>query len=691
MKFNFQKPLFYGLSSVLLVTACKTENKKEVATVETVPGINLSYMDTTTSPKNDFFRYVNGTWLDETTIPDDKTVWGSFNELRVQTDDDALAVLYAAEKNPNLDVNSDQAKAVRLFQSIMDTTSRNEQGISPLMPYLEKLEAIDNKEDLQAYLIEMTPVMGAKFFRFGVGSDAKDSNKNSAYLGAGTLGLPDRDYYLEKDQESKELRDKYLAHITKMLQFIDIDKQQASKQAAEILAFETKLATPMLDKVQRRDPQTTYNPTAISDLEKMVPAFDWTGYFKGIGASGIDTIDISQVDYTASLQEVFQDSKIETLKNYLRWSLVNDAASTLTMDMERANWEFYSKELRGAQKQEPLEKRALQTVNSMIGEALGKLYVEEKFPAEAKKVAQEMVANVFEAFEARINALTWMDPQTKKKAIEKIEKTTVKVGYPDVWKDYSSIEIKVANQGGSYFQNSLNIGKWYFDRTINKLGKPVDKSEWFMSPQTVNAYFNPSYNEIVFPAAILQPPFFNFKADAAVNYGGIGAVIGHEISHSFDDSGADYDANGNLENWWTEKDLIQFNALGDSLAAQYSRIEVLPEVFINGKFTLGENIGDLGGVNAAYDGLQLHLKEHGSPGLIDGFTPEQRFFMSWATVWRTKMRDEALRTRIKTDPHSPGMYRATQPLINMEVFYQAFDINEGDQMYLAPEKRVKIW
>src|SRR5690606_22595661 len=551
MKFNFQKPLFYGLSSVLLVTACKTENKKEVATVETVPGINLSYMDTTTSPKNDFFRYVNGTWLDETTIPDDKTVWGSFNELRVQTDDDALAVLYAAEKNPNLDVNSDQAKAVRLFQSIMDTTSRNEQGISPLMPYLEKLEAIDNKEDLQAYLIEMTPVMGAKFFRFGVGSDAKDSNKNSAYLGAGTLGLPDRDYYLEKDQESKELRDKYLAHITKMLQFIDIDKQQASKQAAEILAFETKLATPMLDKVQRRDPQTTYNPTAISDLEKMVPAFDWTGYFKGIGASGIDTIDISQVDYTASLQEVFQDSKIETLKNYLRWSLVNDAASTLTMDMERANWEFYSKELRGAQKQEPLEKRALQTVNSMIGEALGKLYVEEKFPAEAKKVAQEMVANVFEAFEARINALTWMDPQTKKKAIEKIEKTTVKVGYPDVWKDYSSIEIKVANQGGSYFQNSLNIGKWYFDRTINKLGKPVDKSEWFMSPQTVNAYFNPSYNEIVFPAAILQPPFFNFKADAAVNYGGIGAVIGHEISHSFDDSGADYDANGNLENWWT--------------------------------------------------------------------------------------------------------------------------------------------
>ena len=691
MKFNVQKPLFYGLTSVLLVTACKTENKKEEVAVKTVPGINLSYMDTTTSPKDDFFRYVNGTWLDETTIPDDKTVWGSFNELRVQTDNDALAVLYEAEKNPNLDAGSDQAKAVRLFQSIMDTTSRNEQGVAPLKPYLDTIESIKSISDLQKYLIEMTPFTGPTFFRFGVGSDAKDSNKNTAYLGAGTLGLPDRDYYTEEDQESQEIREKYIEHIARMLQFIGIDEQTADDQAPKIVAFEKKLAVPMLNKVERRDPQTTYNPTAVEDLKKMVSSFDWTGYLDAIGASGVDTVDISQVEYIKSLQDVFQESNVETWKNYLRWSLLNDAASTLSMDMERANWEFYSKELSGAQKQEPLEKRALQTVNRTLGEALGKLYVEKKFPAEAKAIAKEMVANVFEAYKSRINALPWMDSLTKEKAIEKIEKTTVKVGYPDVWKDYSDVEIEVADQGGSYFQNSLNANQWYFNRTIDKLGKPVDKSEWFMSPQTVNAYFNPSYNEIVFPAAILQPPFFNFKADAAVNYGGIGAVIGHEISHSFDDSGADYDANGNLENWWTDKDLTQFNSLGDSLAAQYSRIEVLPNVFINGKFTLGENIGDLGGVNAAYDGLQLHLKENESPGLIDGFTPEQRFFMSWATVWRTKMRDEALKTRIKTDPHSPGMYRATQPLINMEVFYTAFDIKSGDAMYLEPEDRVKIW
>lgn len=691
MKFNFQKPLFYGLSSILLASACKTENKKEVAEVETIPGINLSYMDTTTSPKEDFFRFVNGTWLDETTIPDDKTVWGSFNELRVQTDNDALSVLYDAQKDPNLDANSDQAKAVRLFQSIMDTTSRNELGVAPLKPYLANIESIEDINDLQKYMIDMTPITGATFFRFGVGSDAKDSNKNTAYLGAGSLGLPDRDYYTQQDDDSKEIREKYLAHVARMLQFIGVDRQQATEQAEDILAFETKLAEPMLDKVQRRDPQTTYNPTAVKDLEKMVPSFDWTGYLEAIGASSVDTIDISQVDYIKSLEGVFKASNLESWKNYLTWSLVNDAASNLSMDMERANWDFYSKELRGAKEQEPLEKRALQRVNRTLGEALGKLYVEKKFPAEAKEVAKEMVENVFEAFKNRINALSWMDPATKQKAIEKIEKTTVKVGYPDVWKDYSDVEIKLAEQGGSYFQNSLNVSKWYFNRTIDKLGKPVDKSEWFMSPQTVNAYFNPSYNEIVFPAAILQPPFFNFKADAAVNYGGIGAVIGHEISHSFDDSGADYDANGNLENWWTDKDLTQFNALGDSLAAQYSRIEVLPDVFINGKFTLGENIGDLGGVNAAYDGLQIHLKENGSPGLIDGFTPEQRFFISWATVWRTKMRDEALKTRIKTDPHSPGMYRATQPLVNMEVFYKAFDIKEGDGMYLKPEDRVKIW
>ncbi|HKL35627.1 MAG TPA: M13 family metallopeptidase, partial [Salegentibacter sp.] len=345
----------------------------------------------------------------------------------------------------------------------------------------------------------------------------------------------------------------------------------------------------------------------------------------------------------------------------------------------------------GAQEQRPRDERALQTVNGTLGEALGKLYVDEHFPAEAKEKAQEMISNLIKAYENRIDNLSWMGEETKKKAKEKLGTTTIKVGYPDEWKDYSDLEIVNVENGGSFFQNMMNSSKWRVADNMSDLGQPVDKSEWFMPPQTVNAYYNPSYNEIVFPAAILQPPFYDYKADAAVNYGGIGAVIGHEISHGFDDSGSRFDAEGNLNNWWTDEDLKQFEALGKDLADQYSDIEVLDSVYINGQFTLGENIGDLGGVNAAYDGLQIHLEEHGDPGKIDGYTPEQRFFLSWATVWRTKMRDEALKNKIKTDPHSPGMYRAYVPLQNIDAFYTAFNIEEGDKMYVAPEDRVKIW
>jgi putative endopeptidase len=356
--------------------------------------------------------------------------------------------------------------------------------------------------------------------------------------------------------------------------------------------------------------------------------------------------------------------------------------------MEKANWDFYSKTLNGAKKQQPADERALGTVDGAIGEAIGQLYVEAKFPPEAKAKAEKMIKNIIAAFQDRIKALDWMTEETKLKAIEKLDKFTVKIAYPDEWEDYSKLQIK---EGNSYAKNMLAVAEWATKKNYSEINEPVDKKKWGMAPQTVNAYFNPLNNEIVFPAAILQPPFYNYTADDAVNYGGIGAVIGHEISHAFDDSGARFDGDGNLKNWWTDKDLEEFTKRGDALAEQYSQIEVLDSVFINGKFTLGENIGDLGGVLGAYDGLQRSFKENGRPADIDGFTAEQRFFMSWATVWRTLMREEALRTRIKTDPHSPGMYRATQPLKNIDAFYEAFDIKEGDAMYLAPEKRVRIW
>ena len=681
--------LFLSIIGLGLFSACDDDKKAEKE--EEVHGINLAYMDTTVTPQEDFFRYVNGTWLDSTEIPGDRTTWGSFQELRQRTDEDALALLEGASQSNELDASSDQAKAVFLYKSIMDTVTRNEQGIEPVKPYLDKIDAIQTKEDLQEFLVEMSEYGSAGFFAFGVQADRKDSDMNAAYLYPSGLGLPDRDYYIADDSDSKEKREKYKEYITEMLQYLDYSKEDAQKEAENILAFETNLAEPQLDKVERRDARNTYNPMAISQLQQTVPAFEWEAYFEGIGAKDLDTIIISQPGYMKALQEIIAENSVEDWKAYLKWNLFNDAAPSLTTELERKSWEFYDKTLQGAQEQRPRNERALATVNRTIGEALGKLYVDEHFPAEAKQKAQEMIANIVKAYETRINNLSWMSEDTKKKALEKLSTFTVKVGYPDEWEDYSDLEINGPEEGGSYFQNMLNAQKWRVSENLAELGQPVDKTQWYMPPQTVNAYYNPSFNEIVFPAAILQPPFYDYKADAAVNYGGIGAVIGHEISHGFDDSGARFDAEGNLNNWWTDEDLEQFEELGTDLADQYSNIEVLDSVYINGEFTLGENIGDLGGVNAAYDGLQLHLEEHGNPGQIDGFTPEQRFFLSWATVWRTKMRDEALKNRIKTDPHSPGMYRAYVPLQNIDAWYDAFVIEEGDPMYIKPEERVRIW
>ncbi|WP_156112448.1 M13 family metallopeptidase [Lacinutrix jangbogonensis] len=661
--------------------------------LEEVPGINLDFMDKKVKPNDDFFKYVNGKWLETNEIPDDRTTWGSFQELRKKTDEDALAILKAT-MNTNKDLEtitvvpgSDQEKAVNYYQTIMDTVGRDSQGLKPLEPYLAKIAAIKNSGDLQAYMIEMEPKGGGGLYGFGVGADPKDSNRNVAYVGGGSTGLPDRDYYVKDDADSKEKRAKYVTHITRMLQYLGDSEEEAATDANIILAFETRLAEAKMDKVERRNPDNRYNPRSISDLQLMVPEVKWSNFFKGIGVKEIDTVIVGDLGYFKRLNEVLAENNVDDWKAYLRWKALNNASGRLTMELDKADWDFYSKELNGAKKQRAREERALGSLNNTVGEALGKLYVERKFPPEAKAKAEKMIKNVILAFENRINKLDWMSEETKKKAIEKLRATKVKIAYPDQWKDYSSLEISSVEDGGSYLQNSLNARAWNFKKDIDKLGKPVDKSEWFMAPQVVN----PAFNEIVFPAAILQPPFYNYTADDAVNYGGIGAVIGHEISHSFDDSGAKYDKDGNLNNWWTDEDKKQFENLGDALASQYSAIEVLPDVNINGKFTLGENIGDLGGVLAAYDALQLSYGDDGKPEDIDGFTAEQRFFMSWATVWRTKMRDDALKTRIKTDSHSPGMNRAVQPLLNIDAFYEAFGIKEGDKMYIAPEDRVRIW
>ena len=678
------KKLF--LASVLLSVSLSNAQKTKVKE----PGINVNYMDKTVKPTDDFFKFVNGTWLKNTEIPKDRIRWGSFDELRKKTDIDAMAILKEASKNSKYKSNTDQGKAINLFKSILDTVGRDKVGIAPLKPYLAKIDAVKNINDLQNVMMEMEPLGGIGFFGFGVGADAKDSNKNVLYLGPGSLGLPDRDYYVSTDDDSKEKRVKYTAHVARMLQFIGDNKETADANAKKILDFEISMSQPRFDRVEERDDRKSYNPMTIAELQKVVPAINWDKFLKTVGYTKTTNVIVSQPKYMEALQTIFASNNIADWKNYMRWSLLNGSANTLSIPIEAANWDFYSKTLGGAIKQRARDERALQSVNGNIGEALGKLYVAKKFPAEAKTKAAAMIQNVIKAYSNRINNLTWMSTETKVKAQEKLNKLTIKIGYPDKWKDYSTLAIQSPAEGGTYFQNDLNVTKWRNAEGIEKLSKPVDKTEWGMSPQTVNAYYNPSYNEIVFPAAILQPPFYNYQADEAINYGGIGAVIGHEISHGFDDSGARYNADGNLVDWWTAEDLTKFNALTTSLADQYSALEPLPGTHVDGKFTLGENIGDLGGVNSAYDGLKLYLKDK-KIGLIDGYTPEQRFFISWSTVWRSKSRDEALKNQVKTDPHSPGMYRAYVPLQNVDAFYNAFDIKNSDKMFIAADKRVRIW
>ena len=689
---TIKKVLFVIAIISLGIVACKQDKPEEK-----VAGIVLENMDTSVKPTDDFFRHVNGVWIDKTEIPDDQTSWGGFNQLRKKTDADVLIILNKAIEERDFpkvkdaqgnEIDSDQEKAVNYYESIMDTVSRNQQGKAPVKPFLAKVDEIATKKDVENYITNMAPYGGGGFYGFGVFNDLKNSSMNVGYMFPGKLGLS-RDYYI--DEKVKDKLEKYEEFVAKMLQEFGDDEATAKKNAATVVSFEASLAKPMMTKEDRRDARKMYNPMSVEELQKLAPAIDWNAYLTGIGVTDIDKVIVTDPRYFKAMTEIFNNRSIADIKLLLRWNTINTSLRLLSTDLEKANWEFYSKEMRGSKKQRPRDERALNNLNGAIGEALGKLYVDAKFPPEAKKKAKEMIDNVMLGFENRIAQLPWMSEETKKKALEKLGKLTVKIAYPDKWKDYSELQVKGVKDGGTYFENAINVTKWNHNKSMTKLGKEVDRTEWGMSPQTVNAYFSPVNNEIVFPAAILQPPFYNYKADEAVNYGGIGAVIGHEISHSFDDQGSRFDGDGNLKNWWTDEDSEKFAVIGKKLVKQYSDIIAIDSMHLNGEFTLGENIGDLGGVQAAYEGLQIFLQKSGRPTDIDGYTPEQRFFLSWGTIWRTKMRDEALKNLIMTNPHAPGMYRAYMPLKNIDAFYTAFNVKEGDNMYLNPEDRVRIW
>ena len=648
-------------------------------------GIALQYVEPSVRPQDDFFAHLNGKWLKTVEIPADKSSWGAFHQLREDTLPQLRAIIEkaAAAKGAN---GSEVQKIGDFYASYMDEARLEQLGITPLNGELAKIAAVKDKAELPALFAHLGRLGVNTPFVFYIHQDAKDSTKYVADLYQAGLGMPDRDYYLKQDDAKlADIRAKYQQHAEKMLAMAG-DKNAAANAKA-IVELETELAKVQWTKVENRDPVKTYNKVELAKLAELAPGYDWQSWLAASGLKGkADYLIVSQPSYLKGFSEVLNRVPLETWKTYLQLHLVESYANYLSKAFVDERFAFHGTTLSGTPQLEARWKRGVSTLEGSLGEAVGKLYVKEHFPAERKVRMEVLVKNLLAAYKSSIDTLDWMSPATKKEAQAKLAKFTPKIGYPNKWKDYSALTVKRDDLAG----NVMRSREVEYNRELNKLGKPIDRDEWGMTPQTINAYYNPELNEIVFPAAILQPPFFDAKADDAVNYGGIGAVIGHEISHGFDDQGSQYDGDGNMRNWWTEADHKNFGAKADMLVAQYNGYSPLPGYNVNGKLTLGENIADNSGLAIAYKAYKISLNGKKAP-VIDGLTGDQRFYMGWGQVWRTKMREPAQIAQIKTDPHSPGQYRANGTLKNQPGFYEAFGVKEGDKMYLAPKDRVIIW
>ncbi|MBW8362865.1 MAG: M13 family metallopeptidase [Kaistella sp.] len=683
-----------AFSGVVFLNSCGTvqnaETKSDQVQAKAEPakeeGLNLSYMDTSVRPQDDFFSYVNGNWMKTAVIPSDKASWGSFNALREDVDDASLDILNKILTD-KFTPGSEGQKIQDLYGTFMDWNKRNADGISPIKADLAKIDNLKSISDLQKYLIEATKTGDNPFYGWGVRADMKNSVMNAVYLGGPGLGLG-RDYYQKENEANTKTLNEYKNYVAQL--FTVLGDANADQTAQRVVAFEKQLANYLLTNEQNRDANLRYNPKTVAELPALVKNINLADYLQKAGVK-TDKVIVGELKYYQNMDSWMNERTLPLIKEYMKARLLSGNAGNLDQRLDDLNFNFYSKYLQGQKEQRAMNKRGLSLVNGVLGEAFGKLYVDKYFSAEAKQEMEVLIDYLKMAFKDHINNLDWMSPVTKQKAQEKLAKFSVKVAYPDKWKDYSKLNLSSPAEGASLYSNLQKVSGWQYQKSLEKVGKPVDKTEWGMSPQTVNAYYNGSNNEIVFPAAILQPPFFALNADPAVNFGGIGAVIGHEISHGFDDSGSRFDGDGNLNNWWTDADRKNFDDKVGQLADQYSKYEPVKGSFINGKFTSGENIGDLGGVAVAYSALQKYLKDKGNPGLISGFTQDQRFFMSWATVWRTKSTDQYMVNQVKTDSHSPGYFRAFGPLINQDSFQKAFDTKPGDKLYKAPEERIKIW
>jgi len=682
---NTFKNVAIVIGLTILASGCKgTQNKKEISAPE---AFSVKNMDLNVKPGDDFFEYVNGTWIKNHPVPQDKGRYDAFEELAEANRENIMDIFkeISDPKTPSTDAIS--KKIGDLYKSGMDTVTIEELGIKPLDDFFSRVNGIKSITDVQDVASYLQQFGVYPFFAVFSSPDQKNSNMMIANVWQTGIGLPERDYYFKTDDASKKIREAYKVHLEKMFELMNDDPKTASSNAQTVYNIETQFAKVSFTKVENQDPQKTYNKFTLGELKKLAPDFDWDQHLKTIGYPDITGFNINQPAFIEGFNKMLKSVSVEDWKTFLRWKIIDTYASFLSKKFEDQNFDFY-KLLSGEKAMPPRWKRALDVTSSRMGEAVGQLYVRKYFPPESKEKMLVLTGNLKNSLKNRIENLSWMGAETKSQALAKLEKMNIKIGYPDKWRDYSSLEIKA----DEYLGNILRSNRFEFAYNMDKAGKPVDRTEWGMTPQTVNAYYDPSINEIVFPAAILQPPFFNANADDAINYGAIGMVIGHEMTHGFDNMGRQFDKDGNLRDWWTAEDARQFEAHTSPLIDQFSKYEVLDSLFINGKLTLGENIADLGGLTIAYYAYQESLAGKSAPEKIDGYTGDQRFFMSFAQMWRGTLRDEFLRTLVNTNEHSPNKFRVNGTVFNMPEFYKAFpEVGPDNKLFIPAEKRPTIW
>ncbi|HLP17879.1 MAG TPA: M13 family metallopeptidase [Bacteroidota bacterium] len=678
---------FFLFVAALTILGAQLVRAQQPAPAAASAALDVSNMDKAVKPCQDFNAYANGGWMAKNPVPDAYSRWGSFDELGEKNNVILHQILEESAANTKARNGSITQKIGDFYASGMDSAAIERDGLTPLAGIFSKISAVGTKADLVKMIARLHLMGIGSAFRAGVDQDAKNSTLYILDLDQGGLGLPDRDYYTKDDERSVKIREEYVKHIASMFRKMTGNTVDAQSDAKTVMAIETRLANASMSRVDRRDPEKMYHKMSIAGVSDIAPEINWTSYFQTFNVVNPGDVNVSHPPFFKELSAMINDVPMSDWKVYLRWNVLRAAAPKLSDAFVNENFRFYGKTMTGAKELQPRWKRVLALTNAALGEALGQLFVQKAFSPAAKTRALEMVNNLIAAFKDRVNTLDWMDAATKQAALTKLAAFNVKIGYPDKWRDYSDLEITRE----SYVMNALRANEFAVRREYAKLGKPIDRDEWMMTPSTVNAYYNPAKNEIVFPAAILQPPFFNADADDAVNYGGIGAVIGHELTHGFDDQGSKYDAEGNMKDWWTPEVKKQFESRAENVEKQFDQYVAIDSLHVDGKLTLGENIADLGGLSISYAALQKAFTTKTKPGLIDGFTPEQRFFLSWAQVWRQNQRPEARRLQVKTDPHSPGMFRVRGPIANMKEFEDAFGCTAADAALRPTTERAKIW